>query len=262
MGSKMLVATWNVNSIRARLERFMLWLELVQPDVVCLQETKVEDQTFPLEPIEELGYHVAVNGQKSYNGVALISKYEIDDIRCSFDKELDTQGARFISGIIKDVRMMSVYAPNGASVELEQYARKLLWYKSFMNYIEKELIEDDKIIIGGDFNIAYRPIDIDRPADWEGSVLYNPEICGYLDRLIEMGFLDAFRIHQQDAGYYSWWDYRNLGFQTNNGLRIDYLFVSGSLSHLCDGAYIDREQRKGLKPSDHAPVLASFIQKV
>ena len=255
----MLVATWNVNSIRARLDRFMLWLELVQPDVVCLQETKVENHTFPLEPIEALGYYVAVNGQKSYNGVALISKYEIDDISHSFDEELDTQGARFISGIIKDVRIMSIYAPNGASMEVEQYARKLLWYESFMNYIKKELPGEQKTIIGGDFNIAYRPIDVDRLADWEGSVLYNPEICRYLDRLIDMGFLDAFRIHQQEGGYYSWWDYRNLGFQTNNGLRIDYLFLSKDLAQLCDGAYIDREQRKGLKPSDHAPVLASFI---
>ena len=255
----MLVATWNVNSIRARLERFMLWLEIVQPDVVCLQETKVENHTFPLEPIEALGYHLAVNGQKSYNGVALMSKYEINDIRYSFDEELDTQGARFISGIIKDVRIMSIYAPNGASMELEQYARKLQWYESFVNYIKKELLGEQKTIIGGDFNIAYRPIDVDRVADWEGSVLYNPEICRYLDRLIDMGFLDAFRIHQQEGGHYSWWDYRNLGFQTNNGLRIDYLFLSKDLAQLCDGAYIDREQRKGLKPSDHAPVLASFI---
>ena len=157
---------------------------------------------------------------------------------------------------------MSIYAPNGASTELEQYTRKLLWYESFITYIKKELAGEQETIIGGDFNIAYKPIDIDRPADWEGSVLYNPEICGYLDQLREIGFLDTFRIHQQEPGYYSWWDYRNLGFQTNNGLRIDYLFVSGNLGQSCDGAYIDREQRKGLKPSDHAPVLASFIQKV
>mgnify|MGYP001208294565 CR=1 FL=1 len=258
----MLVATWNVNSIRARLERFILWLELVQPDVVCLQETKVEDHAFPLEPIEKLGYNLAVNGQKTYNGVALISRYEIDDIKHSFDSDLDTYGARFISGMIQGIRIMSIYAPNGAAVELEQYTRKLQWYELFMNYLEKQHSGEEKAIIGGDFNIAYRPIDIDRPADWQGSVLYNPEICAYLDRLIEMGFLDAFRLHQQEPGYYSWWDYRNLGFQTNNGLRIDYLFLSTNLSHLCDRAYIDREQRKGLKPSDHAPVLASFIQKV
>jgi exodeoxyribonuclease-3 len=255
----MLVATWNVNSIRARLERFISWLKFVQPDVVCLQETKVQDHTFPFEPIEALGYNVAVNGQKSYNGVAIVSKYQINDIKHSFASELDSHGSRFISAVIEDIKIMSIYAPNGASVELEQYTRKLQWYHLFIKYLQDSFVREEKTIIGGDFNIAYESIDLDRPSDWEGSVLYNTEICGYLDRLIEMGFLDAFRIHQKEAGYYSWWDYRNMGFQTNNGLRIDYLFVSTNLSYVCNESYIDRDQRKGLKPSDHVPVLASFV---
>ena len=254
----MLVATWNVNSIRARLDRFMSWLKAVQPDVVCLQETKVEDHAFPLELIEGLGYNVVVNGQKSYNGVALISRHPMFDIERSFDRNLDTQGARFISAVIKDIRIMSIYVPNGASIELEQYSKKLQWYDSFIEYLQGRIVKAEKTIIGGDFNIAYKSIDLDSPSAWEGSVLYNAEICGYLDQLIEMGFVDSFRIHQKEAGYYSWWDYRNLAFQNNNGLRIDYLFVSADLSNLCDKAYIDRDQRKGLKPSDHAPVLVSF----
>ena len=255
----MLVATWNVNSIRARLDRFTSWLIAVQPDVVCLQETKVEDPSFPFNSITDLGYNTVINGQKGYNGVAILSKSEIFDVQTQFGDGLDKHGARFISAIVKDMRIMSIYAPNGASVELEQYQNKLKWYDSFIEYLEGAVQVERQIIIGGDFNIACKSIDIDRPSDWEGTVLYNEVVCRYLDSLEELGFADTFRIHHKGRGFYSWWDYRNLGFQTNNGLRIDYLFANSALSGLCDNAYIDRDQRKGFKPSDHAPVLANFL---
>jgi len=254
----MKIATWNVNSIRARQERLLAWLDRARPDVLCLQELKVVDEAFPAEELLEAGYHCAVHGQKTYNGVAILSRKKPSDIRRGIDDEGDDPQARLISARIADIIVISAYVPNGQEVGSEKYAYKLDWLERLTGHLRKNFSPEDRVLLCGDFNVALDDKDVARPADWSDSVLCDETTRAAVGRIADWGLVDVFREFHPDGGQYSWWDYRMLGFQKNNGLRIDHIFASRPMAQLCSEAEIDRQERKGKKPSDHAPVVAVF----
>ena len=254
----MIIATWNVNSIRAREERLLDWLQNQQPDVLCVQELKTMESSFPFESLRQSGYHAAVFGQKTYNGVAILARSELEDVECGFNDGVDDVQARFIAATVDGVRVLSVYAPNGASVDSDKYTYKMNWFHRLRTYLKESELLTGPVAICGDLNIAPEERDVANPEVWEGSVVYNPDMRAEFRDLISMGLIDTFRLHEATSGHYSWWDYRNLGFPRNDGLRIDHILASQSLAPRCTAARIDRGARKGKKPSDHAPVLAVF----
>ena len=255
----MKIATWNVNSIRARKERLLAWLERHQPDALCLQETKVVDDDFPIEDIEAAGYQAAFYGQKSYNGVAILARDEIADVVCGFDDDDPEDDARrVIAGTVNGVRVVSVYVPNGKDVGTDAYQYKLDWLARLRRYFDARCKTDEKVALCGDFNVAPDDRDVYDPERLTGSILCSEPERIRLRELVEWGFEDAYRQHHEEGGLYSWWDYRRLGFPKNRGLRIDHIYVSGSMAKVCTDSVIDREERKGKQPSDHAPVWADF----
>lgn len=253
----MLVASWNINSIRARAGRVVDWLEDRQPDVVCLQELKGTNEKFPWDVIRSAGYEAAVHGQKTYNGVALLAKHKIEDVVTGFDDGVDDLQARVIAGTVAGARIASVYVPNGKRVDSDKYAYKLEWLDRLERYLRSGVL-DGPFLICGDFNIAPEERDVAEPERWRGGVLYNDDLSARFDRYLETGLADTFRIHHEEGGLFSWWDYRMLAFPRNNGLRIDHMLATPPLAERCTSAFVDRDQRKGEKPSDHAPVLADF----
>jgi exodeoxyribonuclease-3 len=253
----MKIATWNVNSIRARLERLLRWLQKVQPDVVCLQELKVTDEVFPSDAVREAGYHATVFGQKTYNGVAILSREEPEDVERGLPGIGDPQ-ARLLSAQISGVRVISAYFPNGEQVGTEKYAYKLAWMARLREYLESRYVPSQPLVLCGDFNVARDERDVARPAQWAESVLFHETARDALEQIRLWGLIDVVRKHHPEGGIYSWWDYRMLGFPKNNGLRIDHIFATEPLAHRSTSAEIDREERKGEKPSDHAPVIAVF----
>lgn len=254
----MKVATWNLNSIRARQERLLSWLSLQTPDVVCLQETKVTDEQFPFEAMNEHGYHAAVHGQKTYNGVAILSREPIDDVRVGLSDSIDDPQARCISAQIQGIRFISVYVPNGHIVESDKYNYKRDWLERLFPYLERTRQPDTPLLISGDFNIAPDVEDVAEPDVWRDSVLFNPDMTKVMMRLSDWGLEDVVRKHNSGPELYSWWDYRQLAFPRNKGLRIDHIFATSELASLSISASVDRDERKGAKPSDHAPVVAEF----
>ena len=254
----MLIATWNVNSIRARLDRLISWLAAHQPDVLCLQEVKVEDATFPFDALREAGYVAAVHGQRAYNGVAILSRGELTDIQRGFpDEEPDPQ-SRVIAATVGGVRVVSIYVPNGKEVSSEAYGYKLKWLSQLRRYLETCEVTSSHVVVCGDLNIAPGPGDVAQPDRWEGSVLYNDDVRGKFAGLLAMGLVDTVGRRFPDGGVYSWWDYRQLSFPRNEGLRIDHVLASPTLAAHCTDAGVDRDARKGKTPSDHAPVWAAF----
>jgi exodeoxyribonuclease-3 len=254
----MKIATWNVNSIRARQERLLNWLIQHQPDVLCLQELKVTEDDFPVEALHNLGYYAAVYGQKTYNGVAILARMEPAHLERGFGDGAEDPQARFIAATVNGIRIVSLYVPNGAEVGSEKYAYKLEWLRRLRTYLQDGDRPARPLVLCGDFNIAPESRDVANPEAWEGSVLFNPEMRDQFRQLLDSGFADIFRSRQLDSGYYSWWDYRQLGFPRNDGLRLDHILATTSLAGGCIDAFIDREERKGPKPSDHAPVVAVF----
>jgi len=254
------IATWNVNSIRARLERVLAWLESRRPDIVCLQELKVVAEDFPYEALSQAGYHSAVHGQKTYNGVAILSRTAPEDVRRGFADEGDESGARLISAAVSGIRVLSVYVPNGREVGTEHYAYKLEWLRTLREHLEREDIYSptQPVVLCGDLNVAVDDKDVARPEEWGGSVLCHEDVRDALAGIRDWGFVDVFRMHYPEGGVYSWWDYRALGFPRNNGLRIDHIYATSDLAKGCKDAFVDRDERKGVKPSDHAPVAAVF----
>jgi exodeoxyribonuclease-3 len=250
----MLIASWNVNSIRARIDRVTAWLRAAQPDVVCLQELKAEEKDLPAFE----GYHCAAACQKTYNGVALLSKTPITDVVRGFGDQVDDPQQRLISGTIAGVRILSVYAPNGQSVGSDKWQYKLEWIERLRQHLERSYSATTPLVVAGDFNVAPEARDVHDPLEWEPSVLYHPEARAALMRLRGLGLHDSFRLHHSQPGFYSWWDYRMLSFPKNRGLRIDQILVSEPLRARCSDAFIDREARKGKQPSDHAPILATI----
>jgi len=254
----MKIATWNVNSIRARQQRLLGWLRRTEPDVLCLQELKVVEEAFPHEAIAEAGYHAAVFGQKTYNGVAVLSREKPSHIQPGMDDDVDDPQARLLGVEVAGVQIVSAYVPNGQEVGSEKHAYKLDWLRRLTLYIGRRFSPSDRLVLCGDFNVAMDDRDVARPADWADSVLCDGASRQALGRIRDWGFVDVFRKFHADGGLYSWWDYRMLGFQKNNGLRIDHIFASQPMAARCTGAEIDRQERKGPKPSDHAPVVAVF----
>ena len=254
----MKIACWNVNSVRARLERLLAWLRKVEPDVLCLQELKCTEETFPHEAIGEAGYRAAVFGQKTYNGVAILSRSEPAEIEMGMADEADDPQARLISAQVDGIRVFSAYFPNGGEVGSEKWFYKLEWMRRLLEHLEHTASPSDSIVVCGDFNVAIDDSDVARPEEWAGSVLCHDDVRDALERLRDWGFVDVFRKHHPEGGIYSWWDYRMLGFPKNNGLRLDHVYATAELAARCTSAEVDRDERKGKKPSDHAPIVAIF----
>jgi exodeoxyribonuclease-3 len=254
----MLIASWNVNSVRARLDRLLAFLGRFQPDVVCLQELKVTDAEFPFEPVQAAGYHAAVHGQRTYNGVAILSRGLAADVQAGLgDGEADDQ-ARLIAGTVNGVRVVSAYVPNGQTVGSDKWAYKLAWLARLRSWLDRTARPDQPMALCGDFNVA--PVDRDAafPDQWQDSVLCHDEARRALHAVTSWGLVDAIRLHHEGPGPFSWWDYRMLAFPKGNGLRIDHIFVTAPLATRCASASVDRDERKGTQPSDHAPVMATF----
>jgi exodeoxyribonuclease-3 len=254
----MIIATWNVNSIRARQQRVLAWLQSQRPDVLCLQELKVTDEEFPREPFQQIGYQAAVFGQKTYNGVAILALSRPQDVERGFNDEVEDAQARFIAATVDGVRILSAYAPNGEETGSEKYAYKQNWFYRLRTHLKDRKLLTGPVALCGDLNIAPEERDVADPDKWEWSVLFNADMRAEFRDLLSLGLVDAFRLHHRESGCYSWWDYRDLGFPRNDGLRIDHILVSEALRRRCADAHIDREARQGEKPSDHAPVLAVF----
>jgi exodeoxyribonuclease-3 len=251
------IATWNVNSIKARKDRLLAFLQRHTPDVVCLQELKVETEAFPLAEVHGLGYQSLVHGQKTYNGVAILARSALEEPRVGLGEGDDDQ-ARVISARVEGVRVMSVYVPNGGSPDSDKWQYKLAWLERLVRYLEREHTPTEPLVLCGDLNIAPDDSDVARPDEWRETVLCAPQVRAAFRRLVAWGLVDVFRKLHPDGGVYSWWDYRLLGFPKNNGLRIDHVLATEPVAQRCESALIDREERKGKLPSDHAPVLVSL----
>jgi len=252
-----IVATWNVNSLKVRLPQLLDWLAVRCPDVVCLQETKLDDPVFPVQAIEAAGYRVAYSGQKTYNGVALLSREELTDVVCGNPGFPDPQ-KRLIAATVRGLRIVCAYVPNGQAVGSDKYAYKLEWLAALQRWIGDLLRANPCLILAGDFNIAPDDRDVHDPAAWAGQILCSEPERSAFQQLLRLGLQDSFRLFEQPAKSYSWWDYRMLGFQKNQGLRIDHVLLSDALAARCTVAAIDRDVRKLARPSDHAPVVAEF----
>jgi exodeoxyribonuclease III len=252
----MKIASWNINSLRKRQDRLFAWLEATKPDIVCLQETKCTDDQFPVLALQSAGYHSAYHGEKSYNGVAILSKTKLRDVRASLCDEIVDPQARVIAARIDNLRVYSIYAPNGQAVGSPAYEYKLNWYARLRDCLTKE--KDLDLVVCGDFNVAPEDVDVHDPALWRGAIMCSDGERAAFQQLCDAGLTDTLRLHHKESGLFSWWDYRMLSFPKNRGLRIDAILASKSLARKCIGAGIDREMRKGKEPSDHAPVWAEF----
>jgi exodeoxyribonuclease-3 len=258
----MKIATWNVNSVRSRLDHVGQWLQDNPVDVLCLQETKVVDELFPKQPFQDLGYGCAISGQKSYNGVAILSRSPLTNVSVGFRPivgadavgELDQQ-KRVISGILGDLRIINLYVPNGSSIGSEKYDYKLQWLALLHQYLQQLQQTETKMHICGDFNIALEDRDIYNPKDKDKHIMASPQERMALQDLIDLGFTDIFRRFNPEEGQFSWWDYRAGSFQRNRGWRIDHHYLSLELQDRAISCQIDVEPRRWEKPSDHAPVV-------
>jgi exodeoxyribonuclease III len=251
------LAAWNVNSLKVRLAHLLEWLAREQPDAVCLQETKTEDASFPLDAIQAAGYHVVFSGQKTYNGVAIIAKSEPASVVFGIPGFEDPQ-KRVISASVNDVRVVCAYVPNGQSLDSDKYRYKLTWLAAFSSWLGKEAAAHPQLAVLGDFNIAPEDRDVHDPKVWEGQVLCSPAEREAFQGILATGLVDSFRLFEQPPKSYSWWDYRMNGFKRNLGLRIDHVLLSADLAKRCRTSRIDVEMRKLERPSDHAPVIAEL----
>lgn len=254
----MKIATFNVNSIRARRDRLLAWLGRAQPDVVCLQELKVEEKDMPLLELRGIGYHCAGVYQKTYNGVAVLAKTPLSDVRYGLGDGEDDPQARVVAATVEGVRVISVYVPNGQEVGSDKWAYKLRFYDRLRGYLATQCDLKQPLLLAGDFNVAPDARDVHKPSAWEHTVLYHPEARAALESVRALGLYDTFRLLHDEAGKYSWWDYRQGGFQRDDGLRIDQLYASTALAARLTAASIDRQERAGEGPSDHTPCLAEF----
>ena len=254
----MKIASWNVNSLRVRLPQVLQWLQSQAPDILALQETKLTDEACPSEAIADAGYQVIHSGQKTYNGVAILSREAPGaDVVTELPAMPDPQ-RRVLGATYGDIRVLNLYVPNGQEVGSDKYAYKLEWLARLTDYVEGQLAEYSKLVVLGDFNIAPDPRDVYDPELWEGRVLFSEPERTAFRRLLDRGLADTFRLFDQEEGAYSWWDYRMGAFRRNRGLRIDHILASRPLAALCRGSGVDREPRSWERPSDHAPVVAEF----
>ena len=253
----MRIASWNINSLRKRQDRLFEWLEQTKPDVVCLQETKCPDEQFPVLALQAAGYHSAYHGEKSYNGVAIVAKRELQQVRASLCDEVDDPQARVISAKIDNVRIYSIYAPNGQAVGSPAYEYKLRWYRRLRDCLTRA--RDVDLVVCGDFNVAPEELDTHDPQLWRGAIMCSDGERAAFQKLCDVGLVDTLRLHHNEPGMFTWWDYRMLSFQKNRGLRIDAVLASKALAKKCTASGIDRDLRKGKDPSDHAAIWAEFL---
>jgi len=253
----MRLATWNVNSLKVRLPHVTAWLAQQQPDVLCLQETKTEDAKFPLDEIKQAGYQAAFSGQKTYNGVALLSRTPVTDLQAGIPGFEDEQ-KRVLAATYGDTRVVCVYIPNGEAVGSDKYQYKLRWLAALTSWLRNELQQHPKLALLGDYNIAPEDRDVWDPKEWEGKVLFSePEHAAFCE-LIALGLTDSFRLFDQPERSFTWWDYRMNAFRRKLGLRIDHILLSDTLAKACTACTVDIEPRKLERPSDHAPVYADL----
>jgi exodeoxyribonuclease-3 len=252
------LASWNVNSIRVRLDHVKDWLQSGQPDVIALQEIKVPSTEFPTADFASLGFHCAVDGQKGYNGVALLSRIPPSDIICGLPTFLDEQ-KRVLAASYNGLRLVNLYVPNGQTVDSDKYYYKLKWLDALRDWLSGELQRHPRLAVLGDFNIAPEDRDVHDPEAWRGRVLCSEPERDKLRALLDLGFVDVFRRFDQPERAYSWWDYRAGAFRRNRGLRIDLILASPELVNSCTGCGIDVEPRRREQASDHAPVWATLL---
>jgi exodeoxyribonuclease-3 len=253
------VATWNVNSVRSRLHALLPWLEKVGPDVVCLQETKVQDHAFPTSAIEGAGYHAAFRGEKSYNGVAILSKTPVENVRCGFNDGGPPDETRLIVGEVSGIPIVNTYVPQGRAPDHPMFAYKLEWFARLRVFLESHFSPDEPLLWAGDLNVAPEPIDVHDPRRLIGHVCFNPHVTGALESVKSWGLVDVFRTHVPDPGQYTYYDYRTVdGIAEGKGWRVDHILATRSLADRSVTAWIDLDPRQGEKPSDHTPLAAGF----
>jgi exodeoxyribonuclease-3 len=252
------IATWNVNSIRSRVERVAAWTARERPDVLCMQEIKTTDDLFPRSRFEDLGYHVETFGQKTYNGVAILSLEPMTKVVRNLPDDEPDAPRRLLAATVGGVRIVNVYVPNGQSPESEKFVYKLEWLARLRAFLDATAKPGGSLLLLGDFNIAPEERDVRYPDLWRGHIHFHPKEHEALARITSWGLYDLLRQHHPEGGLYSWWDYRQLAFQKNNGLRIDLILGTKRMLNRCTGVEIFREERKGESPSDHVPVVAEF----
>ncbi len=259
----MKIATWNVNSIKARLDNTVAWLKDANPDIVCLQELKCEDQAFPTQAFEDIGYNVLTHGQKSYNGVAILSKTKGEDVRRGLDGEPEDAQARYLEAVFisnrHSVRVASIYLPNGNPPDTDKFPYKLRWMERLRAHVESLLKLEEPLVLAGDYNIIPTSNDARFPEAWAGDALFRPESKAKFRQLLNLGLTDAIRqIHGDAPDHYTFWDYQAGAWQKNNGIRIDHLLLSPQAADLLQGARIDKHVREWDRPSDHVPVIVEL----
>ena len=254
----MRIATWNVNSLRARLALVVDWLKQSGPEVVCLQETKVTDDIFPAEPLAEAGYEMVFTGQKTYNGVAILSRLPMQDVVTALPEAPGENEKRFIAATLQGIRVINVYVPNGQEVGSPKFAYKLAWLERLRTFLATTYTPNDALVLCGDFNVAPEARDVYDAEKLDGEVLFHADERAAFARLLAWGLSDTLRLHNDAAGLYSWWDYRAAAFRRNLGLRIDHILVTPPLARRCTAVTFERELRRLPQPSDHIPVVATF----
>jgi exodeoxyribonuclease-3 len=254
----MKIATWNVNSILARLPNVTRWLDEVRPDVLCMQETKCTDDKFPGDVFRERGYNSLSFGQQTYNGVAILSRTDCDGAQRGYLDEAEGAQSRLLSTKIAGIQIVNVYVPNGQMVGSEKYAFKLDWLKRLRSFFDAQYGNTTPVLLCGDFNVAPEERDVHDVRLWQGRILFSELERAAIQEIKDWGFTDAFRLHTEDAGHYSWWDYRAGAFRRNMGLRIDHIWISQPLVARNTNTWIDLNPRTWERPSDHAPVVAEF----
>jgi exodeoxyribonuclease-3 len=247
------LASWNVNSLKVRFDQVMGWLESSQVEVLAMQETKLLNENFPTAAFIERGYHVVFSGQKTYNGVAIVSRHPLTEVITDIPGLEDPQ-RRILAATVAGIRLINLYVPNGAELISDKYQYKLNWLEKVTAFIQQQLILYPQLAVVGDFNIAPEDRDVHDPAEWVGCVLVSPAERQAFISLLSLGLHDSFRNFEQEEKIFSWWDYRAGGFRRNRGLRIDHILLSEQLNVLCRQSKIDKEPRKVERPSDHAPV--------
>ncbi|MFY9261469.1 MAG: exodeoxyribonuclease III [Gallionella sp.] len=254
----MKLATWNVNSLKVRLPQVIDWLATNPVEVLCLQETKQQDADFPQDDLLTAGYHSVFSGQKTYNGVAILSRTPISEVQIGIPNYEDEQ-KRVIAATIGDVRVVCIYVPNGQAVDSDKYYYKLGWLNALTEWLKAELLRYPQLLVLGDYNIAPEDRDVHDPILWQGSVLVSEAERIHFQHLLDLGLHDSFRLFEQAEKSFSWWDYRMMAFRRNHGVRIDHILLSDALVAECTSCIIDRVPRKWERPSDHTPVVTTLF---
>jgi exodeoxyribonuclease-3 len=254
----MKLATWNVNSIIARVPLVTRWLAAAQPDVLCMQETKCTDDKFPVLDFKAIGYDCLIFGQQSYNGVAILTRAGCAEVKRGFPDDDATSHARLLAADVGGIRVINVYIPNGQAVGTEKYQFKLQWMQHLREFLDQNCDQNTPVLLCGDFNVAPEDRDVHDPRLWQNRILCSDAERAALQHVKDWGFTDTFRMHTEEGGHYSWWDYRAGGFRRNLGLRIDHVWVSAPLAARSRQTIIDKDPRGWERPSDHAPVVAEF----